>query len=167
MNARLARGFPAPALLLALTILAGCGGSGAGKPPRQVAGPGFTFAAPGGWQVARSGARVSAGSGAQLVQVATFRLLKPYDASLFAKVEKELDVRMAAVAQQTAGKLAGSSVVTAGGIRSHSYRVETGKRVDEYTFVLRGMHEYQLLCRRSSSDDDKNCRLLITTFRIR
>ncbi len=152
---------------MALIILAGCGGSGAGKPPRQVAGPGFSFAAPGGWQVARSGSRVSAGAGAQLVQVATFRLLKPYDASLFAKIEKELDVRMEAVAKQTAGRLAGSSVVTAGGIRSHSYRVETGKRVDEYTFVLRGMHEYQLLCRRSPSDDDKNCHQLITTFRIR
>jgi hypothetical protein len=131
-----------------------------------VIGPGFSFAAPGGWQVARSGERVSAGSGSDLVQVARFRLLKPYSDALFQKVEKELDVRMAAVAAQTSGRLAGSSVVTAGGVRSHSYSVKAGGRIDEYTFVLSGMREYQLLCRRSASHDDKNCRLLVRTFRI-
>jgi hypothetical protein len=131
-----------------------------------VIGPGFSFDAPGGWRVARSGQRVSAGSGSDLVQVARFRLLKPYSDSLFQKVRKELDVRMATVAEQTAGRLAGSSVVTAAGVRSHSYNVEAAGRVDEYTFVLRGMREYQLLCRRSASHDDKNCRLLVRTFRI-
>ena len=129
-------------------------------------GPGFSFEAPGGWQVVRSGQRVSAGSGSSLVQVARFRLLKPYSAALFDRVEKELRVRMAAVAAQTSGRLAGSRVVTAGGVRSHSYDVEAGGRVDQYTFVLRGMREYQLLCRRSSSDDDANCRLLLSSFRI-
>ncbi len=98
--------------------------------------------------------------------MATFRLLKPYSDSLFRKVAKELDVRMAAVAAQTSGRLAGSSVVTAGGVRSHSYSVKAGGRIDEYTFVLRGMREYQLLCRRSASHDDGNCRLLVRTFRI-
>jgi hypothetical protein len=131
-----------------------------------VIGPGFSFAAPGGWRVARSGQRVSAGSGSDLVQVARFKLLKPYSASLFQKVEKELAVRMAAVAVQTSGRLAGSQVVTAGGVRSHSYSVEAGGRIDEYTFVLRRMREYQLLCRRSASHDDRNCRLLVRTFRI-
>jgi hypothetical protein len=131
-----------------------------------VIGPGFSFAAPGGWKVVRSGTRVSAGSGQDLVQVATFRLLKPYSDSLFQKVEKELNVRMAQVASQTSGRLAGSDVVTAGGIRSHSYSVKADGRIDEYTFVLRGMREYQLLCRRSASHDDTNCRLLTRTFRI-
>lgn len=155
------------ALLLAATILAGCGGSQGEKAAQRVAGPGFTFSAPGGWAVERHGARVSAGSGPELVQVVAFRLEKPYSAALFRKVATELDVRMAAVAGQTSGKLAGSSVVTAGGVRSHSYRVDAGKRVDQYTFVLRGLREYQLLCRREASHDDASCRLLLRTFRIR
>jgi hypothetical protein len=149
-----------------VTILTGCGGSGGGKPPQRVAGPGFTFGAPAGWHVVRTGELVSAASGADLLQVARFRLLKPYSDGLFRKVEKELDVRMAAVAKQTSGKVAGSRVVTAGGVRSHSYDVATEGRVDQYTFVLRGMREYQLLCRRSSSESDENCSLLVRTFRI-
>jgi len=131
-----------------------------------VTGPGFSFEAPRGWRVVQSGQRVSAGSGSSLVQVARFRLLKPYSAALFDRVEKELRVRMAAVATQTSGRLAGSRVVTAGGVRSHSYDVKADGRVDQYTFVLRGMREYQLLCRRSSSDDDTNCRLLLSSFKI-
>ncbi len=166
MTACLRRASGPPALLLLGTILAGCGGSGGGKPPQQVAGPGFTFGAPDGWHVVRSGELVSAGSGADLLQVARFRLLKPYSNALFRKVEKELDVRMAAVAKQTSGRLTGSRVVTAGGVRSHSYDVEAEGRVDQYTFVLRGMREFQLLCRRSSSESDDNCRLLVRSFRI-
>ena len=129
-------------------------------------GPGFRFQAPAGWRVVQSGQRVSAGSGSSLVQVARFRLLRPYSAALFGRVEKELTVRMAAVAAQTSGKLAGSRVVKAGGVRSHSYDVAAGDRIDQYTFVLRGMREYQLLCRRAASDDDANCRLLISSFKI-
>lgn len=154
------------ASLLAVTILAGCGGSGGGKPTQHVAGPGFSFDAPGGWRIARSGGRVSAGSGVELVQVATFRLLKPYSAALFTRVAAELHARMAAVAGQTGGRLAGSEVVTAGGIRSHSFRVEASERVDEYTFVLRGRREYQLLCRRTASHGDDVCRRLIQSFAI-
>src|SRR5581483_8717859 len=119
------------ALLVAVTILAGCGGSGGGKPTQHLAGPGFRFDAPGGWRVTRGQGRVTAGSGAGLVQVATFRLLKPYAQSLFAKVEQELRVRMVAVAGQTGGTLAGSRVVTTAGGRAHSYRVRAGSRIDE------------------------------------
>jgi hypothetical protein len=165
LTACLTRACRPPALLALVTILAGCGGSGGGKPTQQVIGPGFSFAAPDGWRVVRSRELVSAGSGSDLVQVARFRLLKPYRATLFAKVEKELAVRMAAVAKQTSGRLSGSRVVTTGGVRSHSYEVKTDERIDEYTFVLDGMREYQLLCRRAASEDDKNCRLLVSTFK--
>lgn len=154
------------ASLLALTILAGCGGSGGDKPAQHVAGPGFSFEAPGGWHVATSAGRVSAGSGVELVQVATFRLLKPYSAALFAKVAKELRARMTAVAGQTGGRLAGTQIVTASGIRSHSFRVEAPDHVDEYTFVLQGRREYQLLCRRISAHGDDACRQLLETFAI-
>ena len=115
MTSCLPRAFGAPAVLVLATILTGCGGSGGGKPPQRVSGPGFSFAAPSGWHVVRSGELVSAGSGSDLVQVARFRLLKPYSEDLFERVEKELNVRMAAVAQQTAGRVGGSRVVTAAG----------------------------------------------------
>jgi hypothetical protein len=154
------------ALLLAAVILAGCGGSGAGKPTQHLAGPGFRFDAPGGWSVTRGQGRVTAGSGQDLVQVVTFHLLKPYSQNLFAKVAKELQVRMTAVAGQTGGTLAGSQVVTTAGTRAHSYQVRAGKRVDDYTFVLRGRREFQLLCRRDSPHGDGVCRQLLQTFTI-
>jgi hypothetical protein len=154
------------ALLLAALILAGCGGSGGGKPMQHLAGPGFRFDAPGGWQVTRGQGRVTAGSGNDLVQVVTFRLLRPYSQNLFSKVAKELEVRMTTVAGQTGGTLAGSQVVTAGGIRAHSYQVRAGSRIDQYTFVLQGRREYQLLCRRDAKKGDAACRQLLQTFAI-
>jgi hypothetical protein len=154
-------------LLLGAVILAGCGGSGSEKPPQRVSGPGFRFDAPAGWVVQRTRAGVSASHGSELVQVATFRLVKPYSAALFSRVARELTARMRTVAAQTGGKVVGRDVVRAAGIRSHSYRVDVGDHVDEYTFVLRGTREHQLLCRRRSSHDDDICRLLISSFRWR
>jgi hypothetical protein len=155
-------------LLLATAIVAGCGGSGAAKPQgewQSVRGPGFTFQAPDGWKVVRAKRRISASHDAQLVQVATFPLLKPYDASLFDEVARELQVRMREIAGQTNGTLAGARTVRADGIRSHAYDVKVGDQVDEYTFVLAGKREYLLLCRRSESDDHAAaCERLATTF---
>jgi hypothetical protein len=106
----------------------------------------------------------SASHDAELVQVATFPLLKPYSDALFAKVERELNARMKEVAKQTGGTVSDSSTVAAGGVRSHSYEVTNGDRVDQYTFVLRNMREYQLLCRRQASSSNDVCKLLITSF---
>jgi hypothetical protein len=75
-----------------------------------------------------------------------------------------LAVRMRAVAAETGGKVTGTSTVTAGGTRSHAYDVTVGDHVDQYTFVLRGKREYQLLCRRKSSSDDGFCKQLIASF---
>jgi len=118
-----------------------------------VSGPGFRFEAPAGWKVERAKARVSASNDAELVQVATFPLLKAYDATLFDKVARELRVRMREIAGQTKGTLSGERTVQAGGVRSHAYDVTVGEQVDEYTFVLAGKREYLLLCRRPSDDD--------------
>jgi hypothetical protein len=154
-------------LCLAVTILTGCGGSGAKQPAAQVvSGPGFSFAAPADWQPALGKRRASASHGDELVQVATFPLLKPYSDALFAKVDVELRTRMKQLAAQTGGTVSGSATVKADGIRSHSYDVTATDHVDEYTFVLRGMREYQLLCRRKASSGDGACRQLITTFRV-
>jgi hypothetical protein len=131
-----------------------------------VAGRGFRFEAPADWPVRREPVRVWASRGADVVQVATFHLVRPYSPALFRRVEVELASRMRAVARQSGGRVAGTDVVTAAGIRSHSYRVDVGDHVDQYTFVLRGAREYQLLCRRKSSDGDAICRRLISSFSI-
>jgi hypothetical protein len=154
------------ALLLAPLILAACGGSSAVKAQQQVvAGPGFRFEAPAAWRVERRARQVTASEGSELVKVAIFPLLKPYTAALFTRVDRELLARMRQVAQQTGGTLSAPATVTAAGIRSHAYRVTTGDHVDQYTFVLRGKREYQLLCRRTPSHDDSVCAQLIASFK--
>jgi hypothetical protein len=153
-------------LLLATLILAACGGSGAPKVQQQVvSGPGFRFEAPAGWRVEHAPRQAWAWQDSELVKVATFSLLKPYSPALFQRVDRELTARMRQVAAQTGGTVSRAKTVTAGGIRSHAYDVKVGDHVDEYTFVLRDMHEYQLLCRRKSSHSDAACAQLIASFR--
>ena len=152
-------------VVVALLILAGCGGSSTPK-AQIVRGPGFRFEAPSGWKVERVQGRVSASSGSERVQVATFPLLKPYSPALYERVAKELATRMGEVARQVKGRISATSSVTASGIRSHSYEVEVGDAVEEYTFVLRGMREVQLLCRRSASSSDAACKRLISSFEL-
>ena len=152
-------------LLLSALILAGCGGSSAPK-VQVVAGPGFRFEAPAGWKVERTSRQVSATHDSELVQVATFPLLKPYRPALFERVATELADRMDQVAKQVSGTVAGGRTVIAAGIRSHSYDVKVGADLDQYTFVLRGLREYLLLCRRSSSGSDAACGRLVTSFKL-
>jgi hypothetical protein len=155
------------AVPFAAVILTGCGGSSTNQAAAQtVGGPGFRFDAPSGWRVTVQKQRASASHGDELVQVAAFPLQKRYSAALFTKVDRELRARMAQVAQVTRGTVSGSRAVTADGIRSHSYDVTVGDHVDQYTFVLQGMREFQLLCRRKSSSGDDACRRLVTSFHV-
>lgn len=131
-----------------------------------MSGLGFRFEAPSGWKVDRTADGAMASSDSELVQVATFPLIKPYTSALFSRVEKELTARMLQVAEQTGGKLDGRSTVTASGIRAHSFDVKVGDHVDQYTFVLRGRREFQLLCRRKSSHADTACTTLISSFSL-
>ena len=148
-------------------ILAGCGGSGAPKAQWQVVrGPTFRFDAPKGWQVRSTGARIVAMHDSELVQVVTFPLVHAYSPALFTRVELELASRMAGVARQTRGTLVGHSVVTAAGIRSHSYQVRVADHVDQYTFVLRAKREYQLLCRRMEKSAGVACDRLVASLRL-
>jgi hypothetical protein len=73
---------------------------------------------------------------------------------------------MTALAKQTGGTVEGTGVATADGIKSHVWRVKTDGSLDEYTFVLRGRREYQLLCRRSTGGDNAACVQLVSTFRL-
>ena len=138
-------------------------GAGAGD-WQTVGGRGFSFEAPAGWKVARAERRVTATHDSELVQVATFPLLKPYDARLFGRVAVELRSRMREIAGQTNGHLSRERTVTADGVRSHAYDVTVGDHIDEYTFLLNGKREYLLLCRRSSEDRAAACSRLVTSF---
>jgi hypothetical protein len=153
------------ALLLGALILAGCGGSSAPQAQLQtLKGPGFTFQAPGSWTRSHTRREVSATHDSELVQVATFPLVKPYTDALFDRVAKELSVRMKGVARQSHGTITATRTVEVDGSRSHAYDVTVADHVDEYTFVLDGMHEHQLLCRRLSSDRAAFCATLVTSF---
>ncbi len=127
-------------------------------------GHGFSFNAPAGWKVTTTAASTTVSHDDNLLQVSTFPLIHPYTDALFAKVKTELDVRMQAVAKDAGGTVSGSSTVDVAGGRAHRYDVTAGKDVLEYTFVLRGKKEYELLCRRASSDGDANCKRLLTSF---
>lgn len=157
-----------PAFVLILLIVAGCGSSPPAK-PQLVRATGFTFQAPAGWQVKATGGMASATSSgsqnsAQLVQVSTFPLLKRYSDTLFAKVARELGSRMHEVALTLHGKVTHARTVTVAGVRSHSYDVTAGDAVIEYTFVLQGKKEFQLLCRRDASGSTDACVQLLRTF---
>jgi hypothetical protein len=153
------------ALVVAVCILAGCGGSGSGESKFvPVSGSGFRFEAPAGWKVQAIPRGRGASHDSELVQVAAFPLVKAYDPALFHKVATELAVRMQEIAQRTGGTVTQVETVTPAGIRSHSYHVTVGDHVDQYTFVLRGKREYQLLCRRRSSSNDAFCKRLIASF---
>ena len=109
---------------------------------------------------------MSARHDSELVQVASFPLVRPYTSALFGRVAGELALRMKGVAAQSRGTIIGTHTVTVGGIRSHAYDVRVADHIDEYTFVLDGMHEYQLLCRRRSSDNGRFCDALLTSFAL-
>jgi predicted Zn-dependent protease len=152
-------------LFLATLILAGCGGSSAPEAQvKLVRGPGFRFEAPRGWRVERTQSQVSASRDSELVRVALFPLVKPYTPALFTRVEGELEARMTGIARQSRGTISGRQTVTAAGIRSHAYDVTVGDHVDQYTFVLAGLREYQLLCRRKASSDASFCETLQSSF---
>jgi hypothetical protein len=148
-------------------ILAGCGGSSAPKAQWQtVRGSGYRFQAPLGWKVAAKAGMRTASVDSELVQVAAFPLVHAYTDALFTKVEPELANTMSDVAKKTGGTVSGHSVVTAAGIRSHAYEVTVGDHVDQYTFVLQGKREYQLLCRRKSSEQQSVCEQLVSSFAL-
>jgi hypothetical protein len=140
------------ALLVGTLILAGCGGSGEAKAQWQaVSAHSLRFRAPKGWEVTVAPDRVIARDGESFVQVATFPLVHAYTDSLFERVQPELATRMADVAAQAHGVVSSHRIVEVGGSRAHSYEVTIGRRVDRYTFVLRGKREFLLVC---SADSD-------------
>ena len=133
---------------------------------QPVRGHGFSFSAPSGWHVQHTTQGSAASQGSELVQVSTFPLARPYTSSLFDRVAHELALRMSTIAKETGGKLTGTKTVVVDGVKSHRFDVTVGDHVDEYTFVLIGKREYQLLCRARTSSNATFCSDLLTSFRL-
>ena len=120
----------------------------------------YRFEVPAGWQATHGKDRYEARQDGDFVQAQSFPLVRPYRPALFAKVEPELALRMAAVAKQVGGTVARTRAVSPAGIRSHAYDLKVDGRTDTYTFVLRDRHELQLIC----SADASVCEHLIASF---
>jgi hypothetical protein len=149
---------------LVAVMVAGCGGSSAPKAQR-VSASGYRFSAPRGWRVVRTRLAVTASGGDDLVQVSAFPLAKRYHPSLFAKVAPELEAQLGKATATVGGTVERAGAVRAAGVRSHVFRVAVGGHVDEYTFVLVGRREYQLLCR-SKRAGAAACRQLQASFEL-
>jgi hypothetical protein len=118
--------------------------------------------------VIRKGNSVAATQGTVgRVEVLRFRLQKPYRSSRFAAASRELDGVIAKVASQLKGRVASRSTVQLAGRRARSYQVDYGgDKVEQIAFVLDDRTEYQLLCRRKSSEPSLPCRGLFSSFRL-
>ena len=163
---------PRKRAVLGLVVLfaAGCGGGGSGQAERLVRGSGYTFSAPVGWPVVRSGREVKASKGLPLVSVTRYPLLRAYRPELWGHVLPELDRTAAGLAAQQQGTVGASRTVTISGRRARSYDIDysrNGKQlVERLAFVLRGKTEYLLLCRYVSGGDTGACDRLLATFRL-
>jgi hypothetical protein len=151
-------------------LLAGCGDGGGGTKERLIRGPGYTFAAPVGWQVSRSARETRLASGLDVVSVTRFELARAFRPELWSQVVKELDRAAEAVATQQRGEVAEPQTSTIAGLRARRYDIRyerDGKElVERIAFVLRGKTEYLLLCRYEAGGDTRACDRLLATFKL-
>ena len=163
------------ALGAAALALAACGGDDEGE-PATVAGSGFSFSAPAGWEVDVRGRSTSAtpeAGATALVSVRVFRLARPYRPALWDRVVPELDRVAAELAEQLGGRIVSSETVVVAERRAKRYDIRyerDGAEVVERTaFVLNGRREFQLVCRYEASGDEDGsgaCALLFETFTV-
>jgi hypothetical protein len=155
------------ALLLGL-LVAGCGGGHV--PAKLVGGTGYSFEAPGDWNVSRVAGQVSVAPkhGEELLRVSRLPLVRPFEPSLWSKVVPELDRAAATLARQQAGSVASPRDVTIGGERARRYDVEYARAgtalVERIAFVLKDRTEYFLLCRFERGRSSSACDLLLRSF---
>ena len=152
-----------------LLILAGCGGGGKTDLPTQtVKGAGYAFEAPAGWTVTRAKGATSAASGAvDLVEVRTFKLVRPYRPRLFHLAARELDSTAERLAVQLSGDVTSRRTVRVAGRQARSYLIAYDDKAEEITFVLLGRQEHQLLCRRLADTGAVACKQLLESFTLR
>jgi hypothetical protein len=151
------------AVLALVLALAGCGGSGGGRPAgKRVTGDGFSFEAPASWQVKRSVRAVEARDGEALVSVTVFRLAKIYRPALWDEVVPELDRVANQLAQRVQGKVDSAKTRTIAGEQGREYAISRSGEDERIAFVLRAKREYQLYCRGAGDA----CDTLFETFTL-
>lgn len=149
--------------LLAVAILAGCGGSGRAD-TRLVRGNGFSFQAPLGWQVARDPRTVTVKRAAAVIQVQRFPLARAYTPALFDRVQPEIERVARQLSEQLHARLSGPRIVAVADERAWQYDYTLQGFREQLTFVLRGKVEFQLYCRRAIDGDTEPCRELVDSF---
>ena len=156
-------------VFLAGSALAGCGGGGSGQPSTQtVQGAGFRFVAPAGWTVTHTRDKAAAASGnVNRVEVTTFKLARRYDVRHFRAATRELDGVASELASELHGQVTARRTVRIDGRKARSYVIAYGGKTQEIAFLLTGLQEHQLLCRRPGSGDDAPCRALFSSFVLR
>jgi hypothetical protein len=178
MSRRHLAGAAALAGIALVAAAAGCGGGGKAVPTttvrtdQPVKGSGYTFAAPNGWRVSTTARGMSAaGNGAQLVSVASYKLVKRYTPARFEATARELDGVAVKLAAGRQGKVTAKETVTVAGRQVRSYRIDylhDGESLtQQVTFVLRDTTEWLLVCRRAATDPDEPCAHLLASFALK
>src|SRR5262245_45382286 len=163
-------------LVVAVAALSGCGGSSGPQEgsTQTVSGPGFTFKAPGGRQIARTQRSVSVlppeqGS-PELISVTRFPLLRRFRPALWPGAVVELDGVADRLVRSLHGKLESGETVRLHGLRGRRYEIsfeKGGKALRQrLVFLLKGKTEYQLLCRwDQGGSEPAACGVLEESFR--
>jgi hypothetical protein len=145
--------------------------------PQPIAGPGFTFSAPGGRAIARTLRSVSVlgedKASTELESVTRFPLVKAFRPSLWPGASAELDGVVERLATGLGGTYAQSpTTVRRRGLRGRRYEIayehDGVKLRERLTLLLDKRLEYQLLCRwEASAGEPAACGLLEQSFRLR
>ena len=158
--------------MLVAVAAAGCGGGG-DQGRKLVQGTGYSFSAPGSWQIVRSARQIQAAEGKgslSLVAVSRFPLRRPVGTELSKEIVADLDRAADQIARQQHGSLTESAADTIAGRQARRYQVAydlRGKKLAEtLAFVLRGKTEYLLLCRYEQTASSDACALLLSSFRL-
>ena len=165
-------------LVAAVAALGGCGGSSGSqeKSMQTVSGPGFTFKAPAGRQIARTRRSVSVlppdqGS-PELISVTRFPLLHRFRPALWPGAVVELDGVADRLVRSLHGKLESEGeTVRLHGLRGRRYEIsfeKSGKALRQrLVFLLKAKTEYQLLCRwDADGEEPAACAVLEDSFRL-
>ena len=150
--------------MLVLAALAGCGGDESGPGVQTISGAGYSFQAPGDWEVLRSGRTAAARDGEEVISVTLFPLDRPYRPSLWPQVRRELDRVTGRLARKLGASVDERRDGSVGGRTARLYRLShAGDGTQRIAFVLVGKREYQLLCR---GEDRGACDGLLASFRL-
>ena len=160
---------------LALLALAGCGSGGGTDETapalRRVRGDGYSFDAPATWRVVRRQRSLEARrpGGVELVRVTVFPLARPFRPALWSRAVAALDRSAANLATQLGGRVHERATVTVAARRARRYVIRFEREgtdvAEEFTFLLDGRREYQLVCRREAERELAACGRLTESFR--